>query len=482
MAANTFQNAEASRIDEVLAEHLPGRGAPQRPQGAELRQAVLVALGRRVMSPPESNVLLKDAAELVAEALGTRFFGYACVHRDSPRAILHLGDRLQSGDAMDEQQQRADDPKRAIGWCLTKAKTLVVDDLNIDAPIQDSTLLDCGIRSVLMCPLMHVDRAFGTLGVFDPEPRAFDRQERMFVESVAHLMTTTLARNDAEEALARHASFSQMVLQTLEAPVITLSSDARVLDLNRAAEELTGFSRKSIRDRHFLSAFLIPEEVALVEEAFEQLRRGNSPARFDSFLLTREGERRRVSWSFSTFNEEPSSGNGGSDAADGGGLKLIGTGIDITKQCEALERLEQVERESRETKDSLDQIKRGIESSGFVFDVETGTLTTLGTDEVQDRRNRTRREYPYVQFVGSIRDGKLPPRKLFRQVRCRDISPRGFAFYSPESPTETQLVIAFGQQPDIIYLVAEVVHVTPVEQNGKPMYVVGCQYVGRAEY
>ena len=44
------------------------------------------------------------------------------------------------------------------------------------------------------------------------------------------------------------------------------------------------------------------------------------------------------------------------------------------------------------------------------------------------------------------------------------------------------LVVALGVPPKITYVIAQVCHITRKEQSGRRMYLVGCNYVGRATY
>jgi hypothetical protein len=74
----------------------------------------------------------------------------------------------------------------------------------------------------------------------------------------------------------------------------------------------------------------------------------------------------------------------------------------------------------------------------------------------------------------------MPDTDAFREVRCRDLSSHGFSFETLSIPNYKHLLIAFGKGDDLIYLVAEIVHVTPTGELGDEQYVVGCRYTGRA--
>ena len=78
--------------------------------------------------------------------------------------------------------------------------------------------------------------------------------------------------------------------------------------------------------------------------------------------------------------------------------------------------------------------------------------------------------------------GQLPTANMFREVRCHDVSSRGFSFHSDAIPDYQQLLVAFGKQGSLIHVMAEIVHVTPIGPSGHEYYLVGCRYLGRADY
>jgi hypothetical protein len=128
---------------------------------------------------------------------------------------------------------------------------------------------------------------------------------------------------------------------------------------------------------------------------------------------------------------------------------------------------------------SLEQLKREIETRELAFDRSGKLVPPTPTDE---RRRRPRHPYPYVQHIAPIVGDELTTQESFRRVHCRDISATGFSIYCKERPRCDRIVIAFGAEPKIIYLIAEIVHVTPFTHNGQNVFLVGCRYAGRANY
>lgn len=98
---------------------------------------------------------------------------------------------------------------------------------------------------------------------------------------------------------------------------------------------------------------------------------------------------------------------------------------------------------------------------------------------MQEKRAATRRSFGVEQIVASTTDGKMPPLEAFAPVRCIDISQTGLAFYHERRPHTPELVVGLGIAPNIVYLVARVVHVEMLELCGNLVFRVGCEFTGQ---
>ncbi len=75
-----------------------------------------------------------------------------------------------------------------------------------------------------------------------------------------------------------------------------------------------------------------------------------------------------------------------------------------------------------------------------------------------------------------MRDGKRPAAADFRPVRCRDISRSGFSFWFDEPPDFRELVARVQHGTEILFVKAEVVHVTRPEDGSAIGFIVGCRF------
>lgn len=83
-------------------------------------------------------------------------------------------------------------------------------------------------------------------------------------------------------------------------------------------------------------------------------------------------------------------------------------------------------------------------------------------DAMGERREGFRKPFPILQRIAPCHDGKVPPDSAFTEVRCHDLTQKGFSFFLPRPPCFDRLIVAFGERPRCIYLVAEVLHCNEV--------------------
>lgn len=125
---------------------------------------------------------------------------------------------------------------------------------------------------------------------------------------------------------------------------------------------------------------------------------------------------------------------------------------------------------------------------------ERGETPTIGADErpvrvVPDalgvphaeRRQSTRLPYSCSGTVAAYVPPDIPPREAFWMVRCRDLSRRGIAFYSPIKPASSSLLIrlaSVGGHDDCL-LSCRVAHCSDVGTQTNPRFLVGCEFLER---
>jgi len=436
------------------------------------RQEAIVVMGRRALYPPELSILIQDAAALVAEVLDAEFSGATQLSADGRSLQLRLAsaDSGSSESVVVNNKTDASGSNSLAGYALEAAHAFVVDDLATEERFTDRFLRKQGIVSAVVVPLTLQNRSFGSLAAYSRQPHYFDEEGLLFVETIAHLLATTIARTKAEESLADQRRLTSGVLETVDAVVLMLDSRCNIVQANSACQRVTGFSEAEIVDRSIWNVLTVPGEVGVFEQLLKELKADASPVRYESDVLTKHSKRRRIAWSFSMMAD-----------ADGEPKSIIATGVDITKQREAEQRAETAEEAAEKVRQGLQRIADADTRSEHVPE-PIGPCGELSEPSNAERRKRPRRSYPYLQRIAPVIGGMLPDKDDFCNVQCNDIAAGGFSYISESVPSSDTLVVALGIPPKVTYLTARVAHSTEIMRNGRNMFVIGCSYTGRAVY
>ncbi|MBN1461825.1 MAG: PAS domain S-box protein, partial [Armatimonadetes bacterium] len=135
----------------------------------------------------------------------------------------------------------------------------------------------------------------------------------------------------SEEELRRQRDFVSNILNTARALIVALDSEGRVVDLNPACEELTGYTAEEAAGQYYWDLFVAPEEREDRQRLVAEVRAGRELADFESVWVTRDGRRRTLTWSVAVSRDE-----------HGEAHHAIACGIDITERKRAERDLRQL--------------------------------------------------------------------------------------------------------------------------------------------
>jgi PAS domain S-box-containing protein len=109
------------------------------------------------------------------------------------------------------------------------------------------------------------------------------------------------------------------VMNAIEALIIVLDTEARIVLFNHRCQEVSGYSFDEAKNM-CLWDLLLPAELEGVRTAFKKLSTGQFPGKHENYWVTKDGSRRFIRWSNSAVLD-----------ASGSVRYVIGTGIDITE-------------------------------------------------------------------------------------------------------------------------------------------------------
>ena len=131
---------------------------------------------------------------------------------------------------------------------------------------------------------------------------------------------TETGGRQADKSPQRELDVLNAVLDTVNALVVVLDHEGRIVRFNRACEQSTGYRFAEVEGRPFWDFLLVPEEVERVKGAFAHLQTSQFPNAYENFWVARDGRRRLIAWSNTALPGE-----------DGAVEYVIGTGLDVTE-------------------------------------------------------------------------------------------------------------------------------------------------------
>ncbi|MCB1315114.1 MAG: PAS domain S-box protein [Leptospiraceae bacterium] len=130
---------------------------------------------------------------------------------------------------------------------------------------------------------------------------------------------TEIKRKEAE--LRQEKNFIAAILDTASALVIVLDRHGRIVSFNRSCEQLSGYTTEEIQGRTFWEQFIPINDRPYVQEVLRKLVETRQTGHFETYWITRSGNRRYVEWENSILK------------SDSGEVDfIIATGIDITEK------------------------------------------------------------------------------------------------------------------------------------------------------
>jgi PAS domain S-box-containing protein len=134
-------------------------------------------------------------------------------------------------------------------------------------------------------------------------------------------------RKQAEGNANEAREFAENLLETTDAVVVQLSSKGEIQFVNRAFEELAGYSREDLEGKNWFEILAPRNRYPEIWEEFQRLTAGEIPVRSENPILTKAGEERYILWRKRSLHRDN---------------EIVGTvsiGIDISERRRAEEQI-----------------------------------------------------------------------------------------------------------------------------------------------
>ena len=151
----------------------------------------------------------------------------------------------------------------------------------------------------------------------NPEAKEISKNKREGTERARELSDL----QEMEKALKKERDFIETILNTINALVVVLDTEGRIVLFNHACEKITGYTAEEALGRKVWDFLLIPEEIPRVKGIFNHLVEGEFPNTGENYWVAKDGSRKLIAWSNNVTKNEA------------GEIEfVIGTGIEVTNQ------------------------------------------------------------------------------------------------------------------------------------------------------
>jgi len=170
----------------------------------------------------------------------------------------------------------------------------------------------------------------------------------------------------AQEALQKERNFMSAILDAAkDLLVVVFDREGRIIQFNRACQQLTGYSAEEVKGRRPWDFLLLPDEMRAVREIVKKVLGGTSN-QTEIHWVTKDGRRLLISWSSSAVMNE------------GSVEFVIATGIDRTERAEARQRAQESEATVRALLRTATQAILAINQQGQIVLANAATQTMFG--------------------------------------------------------------------------------------------------------
>ncbi len=173
------------------------------------QQAALAELGQQALAGLDFYTLLDKTAVRVADALETEYCKILELLPDGKTLLLRAGFGWKEG--LIRIATLAANAESQGGYTLLEKGPVVVEDLRTETRFTAPSLLrEHGAVSGISVVIPGASRPFGTLAVHSKDRRSFAQEEIRFLQVVANMLATAIARRRAEEMIQHQAYYDAL--------------------------------------------------------------------------------------------------------------------------------------------------------------------------------------------------------------------------------------------------------------------------------
>jgi signal transduction histidine kinase len=220
------------------------------------RQRALMELSRIALQPAPLARIHEQVCGTVAAMLDVP----ACqIHELHPTGRLVPRGGVGRTFAPEPSGRREDSPHRLA---LAQRRSVVIEDLGTDDRFRDEGLSAHGVVSGVITLVPGELEPFGTLSVLAEQPRVFDQEDVDFLETVATLLGSVIARHTVETRLRRAERLEAVgelatgIAHDFGNLLVVMHGNAQLLAADRASPELDAVLTASDQAHRLISRLM----------------------------------------------------------------------------------------------------------------------------------------------------------------------------------------------------------------------------------
>ena len=245
----TSTNEELQRTNAELPRQVRRRLAAEEEAGDYARQQEII--NRVIKAGNESQDLTSALASMLDNALTLMGFDGGAVYLlDSGREAAEL---QYASPASSEILQTIPRTSAHIAQ-IYRGEPEFVDDV----PTNSSLTYHPSAATTAHIPLTSKEAVTGHYVVLGTLPHHFSSTEKELLVALGREAGTVIARMQAEEDLRASVRYARSLIEVSLDPLVTISAEGKITDVNQATEMATGFSREELIGSDFSNYFTEP--------------------------------------------------------------------------------------------------------------------------------------------------------------------------------------------------------------------------------
>lgn len=234
------------------------------------QQAVVADLGQHALKELTLDVLMDAAVAFMARTLNVEYCKILELTPDGKSLLLRAGVGWKPGYVGNATVPAG--PESQAGYTLTRHEPIIVEDLRTEKRFSGPPLLvEHNVVSGMSVVIGEKDRPFGVIGAHSKGKRTFTEEDSVFLQAIANVLAQAIERKRAEDAVRLANEYNRSLLEASLDPLVTISPEGKITDVNLATEKVTGRKREELIGTDFSSYFTQPKKAkAGYEQVFRE--------------------------------------------------------------------------------------------------------------------------------------------------------------------------------------------------------------------